>query len=165
MPCCHILLPAHLCAVCLLCSSSPSPPLPSPPAPHPLVVFEPLLFPRSLYVRLFSVCASPVYPCSPGVPLFQICSSWFSCLSSVFVLLWYFPLPAFLGHQLIKAHFLKYGAATQRNVKLQHIHGLQKRTVGTFILGFLPVQRLIRSPAGKTNTESFKTSVLFFIAC
>ena len=56
---------------------------------------------------------------------------------------------------------LRHGVATQRNVKLPHICGLQKRTVGTFILCCLPAQRLIRSPAGKTNTESFKLQFYF----
>lgn len=160
MPCCHFLLTCVLFACCV------------PP---------PLLLPSPLHLQLipslyFSLCGSLALCMSiwflsvhllcvlaPRVfPVFQICSSGFSYLSSVFVLLWYFPMPACLGHQLIKALFW---CSNTKKCEASTYTWFAEMYIGNIYSGFPSSPRLIRSPAGKTNTESFKTSVLFFIAC
>lgn len=64
VPCCHILLPAHLCSVCLLCSCAPPPLL----LPSPLHLH---LIP-SLYLSLCCSLALCMFVCFPSVHLLCI---------------------------------------------------------------------------------------------
>ena len=113
---CHFLLPVPPQLACLTSASLAliTALSFSPPAPHPLVSLVSILacVVPSLFIGLPAfVRISPLLLCLFArlcvFPVFLICSLWFSTSCSVFVLLlWYFPLPAFLLPVFVYYHFL-----------------------------------------------------------